>query len=60
VPPPRAGLTLTQPLGLVRAWARWHTVVKTVGSQVTEHFAVTSIRVHDVWHFQGQLMRKGE
>ena len=51
-------MTPTQPLCLVRACARWRTVVETVGSQVPEHFAVARIRVHDLWHFQHRLIRK--
>gem|GEM_PF-1058265 len=58
VPPPRARLTLTQPLCLVRACARWRKIVATVGSQLTEHFAVARIRVRDLWHLQARLMRK--
>jgi hypothetical protein len=58
VTPPRARMTPTQPLGLVRACARWRKVVETVGSQLTEHFAVARIRVHDLWHFQYRLIRK--
>ena len=58
VPPPRARMTLTQPLGLVRACARWRKIVATVGSQLTEHFAVARIRVRDLWHLQARLMRK--
>jgi hypothetical protein len=51
-------MTSTQPLCLVRACARWRKVVETVGSQLTEHFAVARIRVHDLWHFQHRLIRK--
>jgi len=29
-----------------------------VGSQLTEHFAVARIRVHDWWHYQHRLIRK--
>jgi len=58
VTPPRARMTRTQPLGLVRACARWRKIVETVGSQLTEHFAVAHIRVRDLWHFQSRLIRK--
>jgi hypothetical protein len=58
VTPPRARMTLTQPLCLVRACARWRKIVETVGSQLTEHFAVARIRVRDLWHFQSRLIRK--
>src|SRR5215510_13252016 len=58
VTPPRARMTPTQPLGLVRACARWRKIVETVGSQWTEHLAVARIRVRDLWHRQSRLMRK--
>jgi hypothetical protein len=58
VTPPRGRMTLTQPLCLVRACARWRKIVETVGSQLTEHFAVARIRVRDLWHFQSRLIRK--
>ena len=58
VTPPRARMPSTQRRGLVRACARWRKVVETVGSQLTEHFAVARIRVRDLWHFQYRLIRK--
>ena len=58
VPPPRVRMTLTRPLCLVRACARWRKIVETVGSQVTEHCAVARMRVRDLWHCQSRLMRK--
>jgi hypothetical protein len=32
--------------------------VETVGSQLTEPFAIARIRAHDLWHFQQRLIRK--
>lgn len=32
--------------------------VETVGSHLTERFAVARLRVHDLWHFQHRLLRK--
>lgn len=32
--------------------------VETIGSQLTERFAIERIRVRDVWHFQHRLIRK--
>jgi len=32
--------------------------VETVGSHLTERFAVARIRAHDLWHFQHRLIRK--
>jgi hypothetical protein len=51
-------MTLAQPRCAVRAGARWRKIVETVGSQLTEHFAVARIRVRDLWHFQARLIRK--
>jgi hypothetical protein len=58
VTPPRARMALTQPLRLIHACGRWRKVVETVGSQLTERFAVARIRVHGLWHFQHRLIRK--
>jgi len=58
VTPTRARMTPTQPYRLRRSCARWRKVVETVGSQLTERFAVTRIRVRDLWHFQHRLIRK--
>lgn len=43
---------------LLKACARWRKQVETVGSHLTERFAVARIRVHDLWHFQHRLIRK--
>jgi hypothetical protein len=32
--------------------------VETVGSHLTERFAVKKIRAHNLWHFQHRLIRK--
>lgn len=46
------------PPALRKACAYWRKRIETVGSQLTEHFAVARIRVHDLWHFQHRLIRK--
>jgi hypothetical protein len=33
-------------------------LIETVGSHLTERFAVERIRVHDLWHYQHRLIRK--
>jgi hypothetical protein len=58
VTPPRARMTLTRPLCVVRAGARGRKIVEPVGSQLTEHVAGARIRVRDLWHFQSRLIRK--
>jgi hypothetical protein len=50
--------TALYPAQLVKACARWRKLVETVGSHLTERFAVNRIRVHDLWHFQHRLIRK--
>lgn len=50
-PPPHA------PALLVMS-KRWRKLVETVGSHLTERFAIARIRVHDLWHYQHRLMRK--
>ena len=50
--------TSLYPTQLVQACARWRKLVETVGSHLTERFAVNRIRVHDLWHFQHRLIRK--
>jgi len=56
--PARKNMTETQPRPLLRACGRWRKIVETVGSQLTERFAVTRIRVRDLWHYQHRLIRK--
>jgi Transposase DDE domain len=46
------------PQELLQACARWRKKIETVGSPLTERFAVARIRVHDLWHFQHRLIRK--
>jgi hypothetical protein len=50
--------TSLSPAPLVQTWARWRTLMETVGSHLTERFGVGRIRVHDLWHDQHRLIRK--
>lgn len=43
---------------LLKICGRLRKYVETVGSQLTERFAIARIRVHDLWHFQQRLIRK--
>jgi hypothetical protein len=43
---------------LIKASARRRKRIETVGSHLTERFAVARIRVHDLWHYQHRLIRK--
>jgi len=58
ITPPRKGMTTPHARCLLRACARIRKGVETVGSHLTERFAVARIRVHDLWHFQHRLIRK--
>jgi hypothetical protein len=46
------------PKYLLRFCNRIRKFVETVGSHLTERFAVDQIRVHDLWPFQHRLIRK--
>jgi hypothetical protein len=43
---------------VLKSCARWRKRVETVGSHLTERFAVAQIQVRDLWHFQHRLIRK--
>jgi hypothetical protein len=43
---------------LLKVCARLRKGIETVGSHLTERFAVARLRVHDLWHFQHRLIRK--
>lgn len=58
VTPPRKGMASTQPRALRKICARWRKCVETVGSHLTERFAIARIRVHDLWHYQHRIIRK--
>ena len=58
VTPPRKGMTTPHSPTLLKLCARLRKGVETVGSHLTERFAVTRIRVHDLWHYQHRLIRK--
>jgi len=58
VTPPRARMQTDDPRAILNACGRWRKVIETVGSHLTERFAVERIRVHDLWHYQHRLIRK--
>ena len=55
---PRKRMTTPHSPLLLKVCARLRKGVETVGSHLTERFAVARIRVHDLWHFQHRLIRK--
>ncbi len=58
VTPARSNMKEAHPQALRKFCARIRKIVETVGSHLTERFAVAKIRVHDFWHFQHRLIRK--
>jgi hypothetical protein len=58
ITPPRRRMSPVHRPSLLKACGRLRKYVETVGSQLTEHFAIARIRVHDLWHFQQRLIRK--
>lgn len=58
ITPVRKNMTETLPFQVRRLCQRWRKRVETVGSQLTERFAIAHIRVRDVWHFQHRIIRK--
>ena len=55
---PRKHMTSSHSPALLKLCARLRKGVETVGSHLTERFAVARLRVHDLWHFQHRLIRK--
>ena len=58
VTPAKANMTEHHPAALLKFCRRIRKIVETVGSHLTERFAVDAIRVHDLWHFLHRLIRK--
>jgi hypothetical protein len=58
ITPPRKGMTTSHTPKLLKACGRIRKCVETVGSHLTERFAVARIRVRDLWHYQQRLIRK--
>lgn len=58
VTPVRSNMKEEHPKALRKFCSRVRKIVETVGSHLTERFAVAKIRVHDLWHFQHRLIRK--
>jgi len=58
ITPVKSNMTQEHPRALRKFCSRIRKIVETVGSHLTERFAIDSIRVHDLWHFQHRLIRK--
>ena len=46
-----------RPAGRIKSLRAVAELIETVGSHLTEHFAVAA-PVHDLWHYQHRLIRK--
>lgn len=58
ITPAKSNMREEHPRALRKFCRRIRKIVETVGSHLTERFAVDAIRVHDIWHFQHRLIRK--
>jgi hypothetical protein len=58
VTPPRKGMAASSTPALLKACRCIRKRVEIVASQLTERFAISRIRVRDLWHFQQWLIRK--
>jgi len=58
ITPAKSNMTEEHPKALRKFCSRIRKIVETVGSHLTERFAISKIRVHDLWHFQHRLIRK--
>ncbi|MDQ3257412.1 MAG: IS982 family transposase, partial [Acidobacteriota bacterium] len=58
VTPAKSNMSEEHPRALRKFCSRVRKIIETVGSHLTERFAVDAIRVRDLWHFQHRLIRK--
>jgi len=58
ITPVKSNMAEEHPRTLRKFCSRIRKIVETVGSHLTERFAIDAIRVHDIWHFQHRLIRK--
>jgi hypothetical protein len=54
----RQNMTEKRPRPLLKACARWRKIIETVGSHLTERFAIARTRAHDLYHYQHRIIRK--
>ncbi len=58
VTPPRQRMQAAFAPTMLKTCMRWRKRVETVGSQLTDRFALARIRVRDLWHLQHRVIRK--
>jgi hypothetical protein len=54
----RQNMMEKRPRPLLKACARWRKIIETVGSHLTERFAIARTRAHDLYHYQHRIIRK--
>ena len=50
--------TSPEQVKLVKQTKYWRKLVETVGSQLTERFQISKIKVKDLWHYQNRIFRQ--
>ncbi len=50
--------TAPEQVTLVKQTKYWRKLVETVGSQLSDRFQITKIKVKDLWHYQNRIFRK--
>jgi len=58
ITPARNNMQVKPPVSLQRICKRLRKRVETVGSQLTERYAIAKTRARDLWHYQHRLIRK--
>ena len=58
ITPVRKGMQVTGSLKIRQLSGGVRKRIETVGSQLTQRFAIDRIRVRDIWHYQLRLIRK--
>ena len=58
VTPPRQRMQAAFAPTMLKTCMRWRKRVETVGSQLTDRFALARMRVRDLWHLQHRVIRK--
>jgi len=58
ITPPRKNMAAMHSRQVLKVCKRLRKRIETVGSHLTERFAIARIRVRDLWHFQHRIVRK--
>ena len=58
VAPARSNMKEQHQPQLLKACRKWRKVVETVGSHLTQLFAIGRTRARDLWHYQSRIIRK--